>query len=254
MPRPPAPETAPPTAARVLAFDTSTERLALALATPQASLAHLAAGGALASATLLPQARRLLQAAGLEWADLDLIAYGNGPGAFTGLRTACAVAQGLGLGLERPLLPIDSLLIVAEDARLQLVPAPEPLDIAVAMDARMDEVYAARYRWMSTHWQVLDAPALYTLSALAEAWAGWPLHALAGSALAAFGARLLRPACVELPDEQDRAAALSRLVRQEAGQRPGIDAALALPLYVRDKIALTTAEREALQQARACTA
>ncbi len=251
MPCSPAPKPAPDQAVHVLAFDTSTERLAIALGTPQADHTQLAEGGAVASATLLPQARALLDAAGLNWADVDLIAFGNGPGAFTGLRTACAVAQGLGLGLDKLLLPIDSLLIVAEDARGQLTATEGPLDIGVAMDARMDEVYAARYRWECDAWRVLDAPALYTLPALSDAWAHEKLHALAGSALAAFGARLNLPAAPRLESEQDRAAALLRLARQKAARETGIDAALALPLYLRDKVALTTAERDAVKRAKA---
>lgn len=254
MPRSPAPTTATDQAVHVLAFDTSTERLALALGARQADFTHLAEGGAMASATLLPQARELLQAAGLDWADLDYIAFGSGPGAFTGLRTACSVAQGLGLGLGKPLLPIESLLIVAEDARGQLAGPDDPLDIGVAMDARMDEAYAACYRWSHGAWQVLQPPALYTLPALAQAWAGRPLRALAGSALAAFGRRLEWPEAQHVETEHDRAAALLRLARRQAACGAGIDAAQALPLYLRDKVALTTVEREALRQAKAAAA
>ncbi len=254
MPCPPAPSTAPHQAVHVLAFDTSTERLAVALGTRDAAFTRLAEGGAMASTTLLPQALALLQAAGLGWADLDLIAFGNGPGAFTGLRTACAVAQGLGLGLDKPVLPIDSLLIVAEDARCQRADPAHPLDIGVAMDARMDEVYAARYHWAGEAWQVLDAPALYTLPALAKAWAGVPLQALAGSALAAFGPRLALTAVTRWETELDRAAALLRLAVAEAAHGAGIDAAGALPIYLRDKVALTTAEREAARQAKVVAA
>jgi tRNA threonylcarbamoyladenosine biosynthesis protein TsaB len=79
----------------------------------------------------------------------------------------------------------------------------------------------------------------------------WKLHALAGSALVAFGARLVCPQPQRLETEQDRAAALLRLARQQAIREAGIDAALALPLYLRDKVALTTAEREAVKRAKA---
>ena len=254
MPPSPAPIAVTDQAVHVLAFDTSTERLALALGARQADFTQTTEGGAKASATLLPQARALLQAAGLGWAELDFVAFGSGPGAFTGLRTACAVAQGLGLGLGKPLLPIDSLLIVAEDARGRLADPDGPLDIGVAMDARMDEAYAACYRWSQGAWHVLQAPALYTLPALAQAWAGQSLHALAGSALAAFGPRLAWPEARRLETEQDRAAALLRLARQQAARGAGIDAAQALPLYLRDKVALTTAEREAVRQAKAAAA
>ncbi|MDP1092203.1 tRNA (adenosine(37)-N6)-threonylcarbamoyltransferase complex dimerization subunit type 1 TsaB, partial [Klebsiella pneumoniae] len=87
----------------------STETMALALVTPGQTVVFEAAGGAQASARMLPEIRALLAAAGLALADLDAIAFGQGPGAFTGLRTACAVAQGLAFGLDNPVLAIDSL-------------------------------------------------------------------------------------------------------------------------------------------------
>ena len=249
------PFAAPPEAlsasACLLAFDTSTEHLALALrGRDGAGFTRLAAGGAAASAALLPQVHGLLAQARLTLADLDAVAFGRGPGAFTGLRTACAVAQGLGLGLARPLLPIDSLLIVAEDARAQAAPDAAAFEVGVAMDARMDEVYAGRYRWQGGHWQVLQAPALCSLPALAEAWAGATSQAVAGSALAAFGPRLALPAGgVRVETERDRAGALLRLAVQAAQDGQGVDAAEALPLYLRDKVALTSAEREAVRSA-----
>jgi tRNA threonylcarbamoyladenosine biosynthesis protein TsaB len=234
---------------RVLAFDTSTDKLALALHTPQGDSTRLLAGGAQASLLLLPQLQALLQDAGLRLTDLDAIAFGCGPGAFTGLRTSCAVAQGLGLGLGLPLLPLDSLLIVAEDARLQ-AGLGDGADIAVAMDARMDEVYAGRYRWQAGRWQALQPPALYTLDALAQAWQGAHWAALAGSALAAFGARLVLPATgARIEREDDRAAALLRLALAAAQAGEAVDAAAALPLYLRDRVALTTREREAARVA-----
>lgn len=244
------------TTPQLLAFDTSTERLALALQAPGGPWCVNAAGGAAASATLLPQAQRLLAGAGLRLADLRFIAFGRGPGAFTGLRTACAVAQGLAHGIGCPLLPIDSLLIVAEDARRQAAASGDvrdaaPFDIGVAMDARMDEAYAACYRWQGGAWQVLQAPALFTLPALNAAWDGAALQAVAGSAWPAFGARLPVPGGVPVFAETQRAAALLRLALHAAVAGAGIDAADALPLYLRDKVAFTTLERDALRAAAA---
>ena len=240
---PPLPDPTPP--ARVLAFDTSTERLAVALQARGEAFAVNAEGGAAASATLLPQVQALLDRAGLALAELEFIAMGRGPGAFTGLRTACAVAQGLALGLDRPVLPIDSLLIVAEDARAQ-AGAAQAFDIGVAMDARMGEVYAARYAWCDGQWQVLHSPGLFALHDLGTMWAGARMDAVAGSALAVFGERLPLPAgLVRWEHERDRAAALLRLALQAAAAGAGVDAAAALPLYLRDKVALTTGEREA---------
>jgi tRNA threonylcarbamoyladenosine biosynthesis protein TsaB len=232
----------------VLAFDTSTEHLAVALQAGAGALHANAAGGAVASATLLPQVAQLLQAAHMAHADLDFIAYGRGPGAFTGLRTACAVAQGLAFGLGKPVLAIDSLLIVAEDARQQAL-AEGPFDMGVAMDARMDEVYAAAYRWDGGAWLTLLPPALHSLPALQAAWQGLVLQAVAGSAWAAFGGRLPPPAPLVFPTELDRAAALLRLALRAAAAGQGMDAAQALPLYLRDKVAQTTAEREAARAA-----
>jgi len=234
--------------ARLLAFDTSTEQLAIAVAGPAGERLLLEAGGALASAALLPRIHRLLAEAGLVLAELDAVAFGQGPGAFTGLRTSCAVAQGLGFGLGCPLLPLDSLLIVAEDARAQ---QPTASDVVVAMDARMDEVYAGRYRWTDGRWMVTVPPGLYTLPALALLWSQ-PPDLVAGTALAAFGERLGLPVgLVQLPSERSRPLALLRLAQAAHAAGAGIDAALALPLYLRDKIALTTAEREAVRAAKA---
>ncbi|MBI5721795.1 MAG: tRNA (adenosine(37)-N6)-threonylcarbamoyltransferase complex dimerization subunit type 1 TsaB [Burkholderiales bacterium] len=238
----------------LLAFDTSTEMLAVAAAGPRGDCAWNGPGGAAASAHLVPQIGVVLERAGLALTDLMAIAFGRGPGAFTGLRTSCAVAQGLGFGLARPLLPLDSLLVVAEDAIEALPRTAASRTVAVAMDARMDEIYGGVYERGPSGWRVLRAPALHALAdwnAVLEQEAR-SLHALAGSALGAFGARLHRPAGVPAqPVETDRAAALLRLARQafEAGE--GIDAAQALPLYLRDKVALTTAERAAAKLAAA---
>lgn len=234
--------------APLLAFDTSTEMMAVAASGPGGACAINLPGGAAASAQLLPQIESALRRIGLELADLAAIAFGRGPGAFTGLRTSCAVAQGLGLGLALPLLPLDSLLIVAEDA-LGATPAPgASIRIAVAMDARMDEIYGAVYERSATGWRTVHAPALYALAAwngvLEEE--GPSLLGLAGSALAAFGARMHRPAMVPaVPEPHDRAAALLRLAQHAFGAGAAVDAAAALPLYLRDKVALTTAERAA---------
>ena len=101
---------------RLLAFDTSTEALAIALVLPGRTLVVETEGGALASTRLIPQIVALLERGGSTLAQLDAIGFGRGPGAFTGLRTACSVAQGLALGAGKPVLPIDSLMLVAEDA------------------------------------------------------------------------------------------------------------------------------------------
>ena len=236
-----------PLMATLLAFDTSTERMAVALALDGRNFVHEAAGGARASATLIPAIRDLLREARVEARSLDAIAFGRGPGAFTGLRTACAVTQGYAFGLGKPVLVLDTLMAVAEDARQRHAAA----DVWVAMDARMDEIYAGHYCHAADGWQVHAEPALYALEALHRRWQQAPPKAVAGSALAAFGARLQCGSASRLADALPRADALARLARAAWQAGAGVDAADALPLYLLDKVALTTAEREAVKARQA---
>ena len=235
---------------RLLALDTATERMAVALADGGAELLLNAEGGAASSATLLPAVLAQLAERQMKPTDLQAIAFGCGPGAFTGLRTAVSVAQGLAYGIGCPVLPICSLLIVAEDARLQAgAAAGEPCTFWVAMDARMDEVYAASYRFDDGRWQETSAPALYDLPTLQMLWQGQPPAQVAGNAITAFAGRLPFGAAVLWPQVADRAAALLRLARRAWVDDPHLPADQALPLYLRDKVALTTAEREAARAA-----
>jgi tRNA threonylcarbamoyladenosine biosynthesis protein TsaB len=233
---------------RLLALDTATERMAVAVVDGERAWCAQEDGGARASLRLLPLAFELLGRAGLAPVQLDAIAFGRGPGAFTGLRTACSVAQGLALGINRTVLPIDSLALVAEAARQR-----HGTDtLWVTMDARMDEVYAGAYRLVQGRWQADVPPALFTLPALHAAWSDAPPTAVAGSALAAFGERLHTGSAQRLDDDNDndndaRAQALAALARAGWAHGEAVDAAQALPLYLRDKVALTTAERQAVR-------
>jgi tRNA threonylcarbamoyladenosine biosynthesis protein TsaB len=223
---------------KLLAFDTSTETLSIALASGAGEWRHSGRGGANASSTLIPAIQDLLMQAGLRLRDLDAIAFGRGPGSFTGLRTACAVAQGLAFGARVPVLPVDTLMAVAEQAREQ----SGCTRVLAVLDARMDEVYAGAYEFAGGVWVrrgefSLDHPEALVLEP------GW---ALAGNAFGAFGDRL--PAGPRVPAWPD-ASALLRLgpALLRAGQ--AVDADRALPLYIRDKVAQTTDERAALRAA-----
>ena len=137
---------------RWLAFDTSTDVLFLAVARGEKVWTQTLPGGAQASSGLIPAVLALLAEADMPLAALDAIVFGRGPGSFTGLRTACAVAQGLAFGADVPVLPVDTLLAVAEEARWSQVQAgaiahDAPLTVLALLDARMDEVYSAAYRW-----------------------------------------------------------------------------------------------------------
>ena len=230
----------------LLAFDTATQRMSLAIAARGAVWEHEGAGGAQASAALIPAILALLARAGVTLAALDAIAFGRGPGAFTGLRTACAVAQGLAFGAAKPVLPVDTLLAIAEDAR----DGAAPQRIWAVTDARMDEIYAAHYAFDGQRWTTLVAPMLASADALIARWRSAPPDTVAGNALEVFADRLPTGAARRCPQARPQARALLRLAQERWDAGAAVDAALALPLYVRDKVALTTAEREAQHIAR----
>ncbi len=247
---------------KLLAIDSATERLALAAiddgrAAGEARvrgdcrIEHLDLdGGAAASAQALPMLIALLQRLGWTFADLDAIAFGRGPGGFTGLRTACAVAQGLAWGQGIPVVPVDSLAIVAHDAARHAGLATGAV-VWVAMDARMDEIYAGCYRDAGeAGWQAVVAPSLTTPLALHAAWSAEPPAVVAGSALAAFGERLNTGSALRAPQEHGRAAALGWLAATGLARGDGVPADQALPVYLRDKVAQTTVERAAAKALR----
>lgn len=228
----------------LLAFDTSTDALSIAVAHGSTVLQHSGPGGAQASATLIPAMCRLMDEAGLDFGQLDAIVFGRGPGSFTGLRTACAVAQGLAFGAQSgrgiAVLPIDTLAAVAEEARLQ----HGGTQVVAVLDARMDEVYVARYQWLQGAWQDDGDFGLCAPEAV-QVDAGWTV---AGNAQPAYGERLAPGAhhVHALPT----AAALLRLAPARLAAGGALPAAQALPRYIRDKVAKTTEERAAERAAK----
>jgi tRNA threonylcarbamoyladenosine biosynthesis protein TsaB len=260
----------------LLALDTSTETMSVALRGRLGVRLHEGEGGAQASAALLPRIQAMLREQGLRAGDLGAVAFGCGPGAFTGLRTACAVAQGLALGAGCPVVPVDSLMLVAEDCAdlsvAQPAASPGPSDrwtapaagalAAVAMDARMGELYAALYRWcgpaVAAGWEVVLPPGLWEPQALAGPWRAALEAAPAGGWVAGSGLPLLGPdawpAGTPVRSGGSRAAALLRLAERLLAAGAGVDPAQALPVYLRDKVALTVAERAAASAASAASA
>jgi tRNA threonylcarbamoyladenosine biosynthesis protein TsaB len=246
---------APISSPRLLALDTATEAVHLALAVGDAVRTVEVGGGAQASVTTLPALQTLLAEAGLAWAQLEAIAFGRGPGAFTGLRTACSVAQGLALAADCPVIALDTLMAVAEDARQSDLQAWAAGDVLwVAQDARMGELYVAAYAWSGTRWQAQSEPQLWALGVPRDRWsdddaAGLGLPRVAGNALLAHPAAFEGLTSRQWPQAAPRGAALAALARQAWDDGAVLDAALALPLYVRDKVAQTTAERLAAKRA-----
>ncbi len=230
----------------LLAFDTSTDATSIAVCKGQQVWLRSGPGGAQASATLIPAIMALMGQAGLRFDELQAIAFGKGPGSFTGLRTACSVAQGLALGAGVPVLPVDTLLAVAEEARFQMNKR-NALRVMSLLDARMDEVYAACYAFDGKLWtqygdHCLCKPeeVIHALNLAADDNAGWQI---AGNAHAVYGARL--PVFSDAPIHAlPTAAAMLRLAPTLIASGQALPADQALPTYIRDKVAKTTLERQ----------
>jgi len=201
------------------------------------------------SELILPMIDALLHEAGIELAAFDAIAFGAGPGSFTGLRIACGVAQGLAFAADVPVACVSTLLAVAQGSAADRV--------VVCLDARMGEVYFGAFQREPAPggergWSVVHPPQLCAPSALPQLdSAGW---VGAGSGFAVHGATLaeryvgcLSETRAELrPRASDIAELAVAMVR--AGMTvPAEDAA---PVYIRDRVALTVDERRALKAAR----
>lgn len=230
---------------KFLAFDTSTDVMSVALTDGQQVWQHTGPGGAKASITLIPAVLALLAEAKLDLGDLRAVAFGRGPGSFSGLRTACAVAQGLAFGANHgagiDVLPIDTLLALAEEARFQSPAGAQ--HITAMLDARMDEMYVQRYACNSGEMSAIGRCELIRPEDL-QAVSATDLTAInlfAGNVFDVYADRL--PANLHKLTCLPTASAMLRLAPMLADQGHCVKAALALPLYVRDKVALTIDER-----------
>lgn len=221
----------------ILALETSTELGTCALLLGDQCLERTCPPGRPHSETLLPLIRALLADAGLTFSQLEGIAFGVGPGAFTGLRVACGVAQGLAVAADLPLVPVCSLENLAEQSGRDAV-----LPI---LDARMGEVYVAAYQRQAGGYVPLTDIQVVAPAALpVPAGAGWQaignalgVYPVLGERLSAAG--IAHATEITLP----LAGVAARLARPRLLAGQGIDAALAAPLYIRDKVAKTVAER-----------
>ena len=247
-----------------LAIETSTDMLSLAITSTQGDTSevwgHTSQGGAKSSQLVLPEIVRLMEEAQIRFTDLTAVVFGKGPGSFTGLRTACSVAQGLAFGAGVPVLPIDTLLAVAEDARYQSAQQKQQQTqqlqeqipqqtqrFFVAMDARMDQVYTAAYEWRSG-WQCVQAPSVSSPEEICvpTEWKDLEFTTV-GNAWDAFATRWPTTLSTKHMHAMPTAQALLRLSQIAFEQGLAVSPENALPIYIRDKVAQTTQEREQLK-------
>ena len=162
---------------------------------------------------------------------IDAVAFGAGPGAFTGLRIACAVAQGLAFARGLPVIGISTLEAMAEESGAERVVA--------CIDARMREVYYAALEKRAGRWhEVVAAQCIAPQSAPRPPGDGW---VGCGNGFAVYGSMGLRRV---LPEVHPTALAIAQLAAPRLAAGEGVDAALAAPIYLRDKVAFTKEELE----------
>ena len=221
---------------KLLVLDTSTEWCSAALWLDGRVQARRVLAEQRHSSLLLPMVAELLRESAVGLRQLDGIGYGAGPGSFTGLRIACAVTQGLALGADLPVAGVSTLQSIAEQAGAERV--------LTVLDARMAEVYWAAYQRDGAGWRAVSEPALALPESVSvPAGGGW---VGAGNGFVALGealrSRLAALARIDgtlMPD----AAAMAPLAARAFERGEGMDAALAAPIYLRDKVALTVDER-----------
>ncbi|ATQ77962.1 tRNA (adenosine(37)-N6)-threonylcarbamoyltransferase complex dimerization subunit type 1 TsaB [Massilia violaceinigra] len=233
----------------ILAIETSSEMASCALLRGDTVLFRESSGVRTHSQSILPMVQELLAEAGIVLKECNAIAFGAGPGSFTGVRTACGIAQGLAYGAGLPVLPLMSLEAMAVACRQQ----HGATDVVAVLDARMGEVYWAQYHYDdgAARWDVLAAPTLCAPDAVAPLPVAGPLAAC-GNGLAAypdaFGTQAFAQA---YPEIMPHAAQMALLGRSALAAGAAVGAAEAQPLYLRNKIAYTSAERSVINAAKA---
>ena len=220
----------------LLALDTSTEFLSLALQLGDKSFSHHQHAGQAASQLVLPQIQALLDSAKITLKELDGIAFGAGPGAFTGVRVACGVAQGLGFGANIPVVGVNTLLALAQASGHERVIA--------CLDARMGEIYHAAFERKNNEWIEISKTIVCKPEAapvLEGMWngigSGWAVY---GEILSTIYRNKLAQV---LPNVTPTAEAILQLALPTFASGKARPASEAAPIYIRNRVALTTLER-----------
>ena len=221
----------------LLSLDTSTEFLSLALQVGDKTFTHTQQAGTSASEHILPQIQALLDSANVKLSDLDGIAFGAGPGAFTGVRIACGVAQGLGFGVNIPVVGVNTLLALAE--------ASGEDKVIACLDARMGEVYHAAFERKNNVWLEMSATQVCkpeSSPVLDGAWvglgSGWAAY---GEVLSSIYAQNVTKIMAEITPTAEAILKLATPTFAAGLAKPASEAA---PIYVRNRVALTSLERE----------
>jgi tRNA threonylcarbamoyladenosine biosynthesis protein TsaB len=224
---------------RILALDASTEWCSVAVGDGKTWHCRDELAGQMHSERALPMVQQALAEAGWALCDLDGIAFGAGPGSFTGVRIGCGVAQGLALGADLPVLPVPTLEALAQEAHRTRGWA----NVVACLDARMREVYVAAYArsgdaWRESAASAVTPPAEVRRPSDDEPWCG------AGNGFAAYPALAVDLALAHVAaDARPTAQSIGELALPRFVAGKGLAAADAAPMYVRHRVALTAAEQ-----------
>lgn len=225
---------------RLIAFDTATEWCSAALYDEGRVISREEKAGQRHSELLMPMLFSLLAEAQLTLRDLDGLAYGMGPGSFTGLRIACGVAQGVAMGANLPVVGVSTLEALAESARIR----HGCERVLACLDARMNEVYAGLYRFAEGVWQCQHGPQVCPpgQTPMPDEAGYWG----AGPGLGAYAE--LQALAMRHLDGVDagvfpHARAIASLAAPRFARGEGRPPEAAEPVYIRDKVALKICER-----------
>ena len=225
----------------LLAIDTSTDFCSVAASRGEVLVSRHEPAGQRQAEMILGMVGAVLVEAGIDFARIDGIAFGAGPGSFTGLRIAAGVTQGLALARGVGVIGVGSLLALAEEASDEAADA----QIISCLDAHMGEVYHAAYRRAGARWKEVSAPGLYKPEAvpvMAGEWTG------CGDGFTVYSEGLavrLGGSVSEIrPGSGPTARAVLKLAMPRFAAGEAMDAAAAVPVYLRDKVALKTSERK----------
>jgi tRNA threonylcarbamoyladenosine biosynthesis protein TsaB len=229
----------------LLAIDTSLDFCSVAVSRGERIFSRHEQAGRRQAEMILGMVEAVLAEAQLALADIGGIAYGAGPGSFTGLRIGCGVTQGLALARGIGVIGVGTLLALAEEAAAETAEASSRAQVIACLDAHMGEVYHAAYRKETSGWQEVLAPGVYKPEAVPSVSGGGWIGC--GSGFAVHGARLASRYEARLsavrPGLAPTAHAVLRLAAPRFAAGEAMDAAAAVPVYLRDKVALKTSER-----------
>lgn len=236
---------------QILAIETSTQYCSVALLKGGRCNASRINAGQRHSELVLDMVAEVLALANTGLSACDAIAFGAGPGSFTGLRIACAVAQGLAYGQDLPVVAISTLAAMAEQCRSEhLERFARPGLVVSVLDARMDEVYWSVLEWTGEGWRERVPAALSKAGEVVIRENSLPIYGC-GNGFLSGGLSLYAQVHSVLPPTHPDAQAVAVLGQLGFEAGAGVLASQAAPLYVRDRVALTTAERQRVRELNA---